>query len=254
MGIRTLSAARMGAVHPRRSRYKRAVAQDAPIITARNCGPMKWGPTDMERQPPYWAGLGPFDPVYNNTLHVTPEQTVLIPGEAGSTLFDSGAYTDLGPPVFHPTGSTGACTFEVVCQPTDVVTSFQMLATVFSEWQVWIADDGSIYADVGTDGSPVMSATSAASTAVAGVPQHILVTYDRATPLIEIWRNGVSVASSTSTSGSFSSSGYNLYLGRRADFGGSPFSGALGWFALYDHALSPARIAEHAAAAAAGGR
>lgn len=78
-----------------------------------------------------------------------------------------------------------------------------------------------------------------------GTKLHVVIRHTRSTNLCEMWISGVKEAST----GTFvaSTNAYNMYIGVQYFPPQSWLVGGLDEFAYYDHLLSPARIAAHAA-------
>jgi hypothetical protein len=103
------------------------------------------------------------------------------------------------------------------------------------------------YGGVGGPGSLYGSArfgdssyfASAPGIVTAGVWQHVAFTYDKATGLERLYRNGIEVASKNIGS-LITQTTFALNIGRR--FGGDTFQGRLDELSLYNRALSAAEL------------
>lgn len=141
-------------------------------------------------------------------------------------------------------GGSGVMTVEAWVKPAAVNRAATFIAAKYQEWQLRIESDGKVLWDVNTGVVSVMVCTSP-SALVAGAVAHVVGTYDRAAPRIELYVNGALVAFSTSASGTTSNTSNALQLGRRSDNGGNEFQGVLGHVAIYNTVLSAGTVAAH---------
>jgi len=147
--------------------------------------------------------------------------------------------------VWSPTGSSGELTVEAWIKPSAVNRSAAMIFAKHRGWQLRIESDGKVLWDLNNNGTTTVMTCTSASALTAGTVYHVVGVYNRATPKVELFIDGTSVASSTSASSNVLSTSEDLQIGRRADNGGNEFIGTIGYVALYRTALSSAVIASH---------
>lgn len=97
-------------------------------------------------------------------------------------------------------------------------------------------------------GVNILEAASAGDAFYVGLPAHFVVTINTATPRVEVWMNGVSVAVDTvSDGGAMANSANPINVGRRNDTNGM-VNGAIACLAIYDYVLTSTQIQAHHAA------
>jgi hypothetical protein len=117
----------------------------------------------------------------------------------------------------------------------------------------WIfSSPGQLYANLVDTGGGSHDFYSAAGVLVSNAFQHVALTYNNASGLGTIFRNGVQVAQASL--GSFTpQTTYDLYLGfRPAPSGNAPFAGTMDEISIYNRALASNEIAAIYAAGGAG--
>lgn len=185
---------------------------------------------------------------------VTLNATALLPGEGGAALFSTGGGYGQAPDssVYSPhAGSSGVMTVEAIVKPTAMV-GFQIYASKYGagtyEWYTAISPDGSTtLTTIQAAGTTVKSVTSSVGLLAAGRRSHCVYTYNRATPLITIWVDGVQVASDgTSFNGVTSDTGSGLFFGTAGVLGdGDRYGGSMAAFAIYNRVLTSGEIVAH---------
>lgn len=99
--------------------------------------------------------------------------------------------------------------------------------------------------NVKTSGGATVMDLSIVSFAAADTDYHFVMTYNRSTPRLEAWLNGVSIGVDTTASGSSSDDGTDTWFGAHTATAGLPMNGAICGVAFYSQVLSDARIADH---------
>lgn len=146
---------------------------------------------------------------------------------------------------WSPTGGSALFTVEAWIKPSAVNRTAAFIVSKHQEWQLRIESDGKILWDVNQSGiSPVMSCTSP-NPLTAGSRYHVVATFSRVLPKVELLINGTSVASSTSYSNNVVDTTNSLRIGGRSDNAGNEFIGSMGHIALYNTILSGPRILDH---------
>jgi hypothetical protein len=194
--------------------------------------------------------------------------TTYSPVLAGDTLFglttpdfqNSQDFVEMTYPVgFTPdAGLTGAATWEYLFRIDGALGAyhFGILPAPYNVLMAFSQANGNFSAQIlSSGGTAVMYVYAGAAVLVSGTEYHCVVTYDRASPRLEVWLNGVSVASITTLNWAGSTGtaaltqpvgGYSRTSGSTGI--GSTLGGSLGGYAMYAGVLSNARIAAHYAA------
>lgn len=240
----------LGRTSRARERFLRAIVADTPFLFA----PLTDRQGTIARARPVVGSGTPDAGSYVGSVALSAEQ-LIVGGPEVVNL--TGGYVDWGDAApFSPTTGTAVFTVECMIRPTAVNLGAQMIMAKHQEWQLRIEGDGSLLWDVNFNGaSAIIGAQTAAGAMVAGVKHHIAATYDRAAPRAILYVDGVPVVTTNALSNAFTvtDTGSPLQIGRRSDGGGNVFGGRIGFVALYGYVLPAARVAEHAAAALAGG-
>jgi hypothetical protein len=188
--------------------------------------------------------------------------TTYPPVLAGKTLFglttpefrtSSWDFVDMTYPVgFTPdAGLTGAATWEYLFRVDGPVGGWHFgIYPALNAFMAIINATGQFSAQIiATSGAAVMYIYTASGAVVSGTEYHCVVTYDRAAPRLEIWLNGVSVASITTLNyaGSTGTAALTQAVGNYSRTPGAPggMDGSIGGYAMYAGGLSNARIADH---------
>ena len=102
-----------------------------------------------------------------------------------------------------------------------------------------------------TAGTTYETITSGPGLMISDAWNHVVVTFNVSTLVMELWINGIKVGSTNVTTGSRTRTTATLRFGRRSDDAANFFKGLIDEFALYNAVLSDARIAAHYAASGA---
>jgi hypothetical protein len=141
-------------------------------------------------------------------------------------------------------GMSGAITVEAWIKPDVVNSVSQFIIAKHEEWQLRIESDGRILWDVNNMGlSSVMNCYS--SVVSTGQVYHIMATYNRSIPILELYLNGVLSGSSNSATGSSSNRSTALRIGGRTDNVGNEFDGVIGHVAVYPSRLTASQAVAH---------
>jgi len=189
---------------------------------------------------------GDYGTTYTPTLN---DQTIFglvspkwFNGDNVSVINDAGFNND------H-TGLTGTATWEFLVNSDDI-TGFQWLYYWRGPVYIYFSGSGLVVAIKDTADAQVMTVTDSTTSFTSDTDYHIVVTYDRAAPNLEIWVNGVSTATSTTVDAGrvTVAASIELNFGNSSDTGGGWIQGGLCGVAFYSQVLSDARIADHYAA------
>lgn len=143
-------------------------------------------------------------------------------------------------------GGSGQITVEAWIRPSAVNRAATMIVAKHQEWQLRIESDGKVLWDVNSVGVQEVMAATSSGALTANTVYHVVGTYNRATPRLDLWIDGVSVASDTSVQAASSSNTTNaLRIGGRSDNAGNEFLGRIGHVAIYPTALTSTQIAAH---------
>ncbi len=155
-------------------------------------------------------------------------------------------------------GAGAGFTLETWIKPTDVTHSHPMFEwNDLTYWGVHFNVEpgpGQLYANIPDSGGFWHQLSSASGVVVSNVFQHVALTYDKASGLATIYRNGQMVAQQNFGSFTPRTAGRALYLGRRPAPSGEQmtFAGAMDEPAVYNRALSSNEIAAIYLAGSAG--
>lgn len=188
------------------------------------------------------------------TVNGTPTLQETVAGEV-STRFngtnDFGSLSDAGGWSPHQ-GASGTMSAEAWVYPRAFAARMEIItkggnASQF-EWEMYLDATGHLVGNVLTlAGADVMVVTGATALPL-NTWSHVAFTYNRATPLIAVYVNGVLDGSSGSASGTSGDGTAQTQIAKRSfPTGTTLFAGNLAHVAVFSTALSAARVAAHAA-------
>lgn len=149
-------------------------------------------------------------------------------------------------------GASGAMSVEAWVYPRAFSASEMIFAKGSNtQWEHELSLDATGLLTAGVLDKPT-GASVMTVTAAAAIPlntwTHVAYTYNRATPAMILYIDGVVSASSAAAAGASANGTASTTIGQRAGLAGSTrFSGNLAYIALFSTELSAARIAAHAA-------
>jgi hypothetical protein len=202
----------------------------------------------------WWAGEGGSEDSFGSNPAVLHNNVTFVPGESGQAFqFDGvGAYISVPASAMLDVGRTSGLTIECWIKPSDVSSQH-----ILTEWnngagsvgvqlQFSVAELGglgSLLANVlDTNGNNHLFASSP-NLITTNSFQHVALTYDKATGIGKLYRNGIVVASQNL--GVFTpQTSFDLYMGKRVSGpgAGSYYNGLLDEVSLYNRALTDAEI------------
>lgn len=149
-------------------------------------------------------------------------------------------------------GANGLMSLECIVTPTVALTAAEFIFAKGEgggnyEYDLGINADGGLFWRVldATGSAAIMSIGTAAGTLAVGRRTHLVLTYNRATPLITLYADGVLTQSSSAATGTSSNTVSRFTIGERADGGGTKFQGRISHVAIYPVQLTAAQVAGH---------
>jgi len=173
------------------------------------------------------------------------------PGEVGQGFNFDGVndYVSLAATTNIDVGQSAGMTIECWIKPNDTLSQHALV-----EWNngsgslgvhLWmsVGAQGALYANLVDTSGSIHAFSAPGGTITTNSFQHVALTYDKATGLGKLYRNGVGIM--TNSLGTFTPrTGYPLYLGQRPSGGsaGAFYRGTMDEFSLYNRALTLAEI------------
>jgi hypothetical protein len=210
----------------------------------------------------WWRAEGDATDSVGNNNGVITGAVSFTTGQVGNAFLFTDTNEDIRIPA-SPSLDLGAAsgfTLEAWINPTDVSTRHPIFEWNAGDgvtyWGVHFYIDpvifggtapGSLYANIQGEGDVWHQMWSSGNVAVSNVFQHVALTYDKASGLATIYRNGVQVAQQNFGSFTPKTSGLDLHIGRRpTDPGGEryTFSGKIDEPAIFNRALSAEEVKE----------
>ena len=218
--------------------------------------------TDTIKSTPGLVGHWPLDEASGNAIDrsagghngtFTGTVTRATRTVAGFTAPDfGGGYVNLGDAsVFSAPGLTGTLSVECWVNLDSVTGTVRMLVAKGGssnhEWDMRMQTDGTpMFTTAKADGSNAVLESAGAALSV-GQAYHLLGTYNRNAPALNLYVNGVLIATDTSVGlgGQMSDGNAPVLIGERSDGGGDPVDGSVAQVAIYSRALTAVEAAWH---------
>ncbi|MBV9868647.1 MAG: LamG domain-containing protein [Abitibacteriaceae bacterium] len=206
----------------------------------------------------WWPGNGVVNELVYKTNAVMDNTITFGAGEVGQAFNFQGNHNGVKLPIAdRPVGATGF-TVEAWLNPADVAPGHPIFewnnGTTFGVHMWTYEQNGELWANLMDTGGIAHYIKSPAGVLATNTFQHVALTYDRASGVGRIYRNGEIVANQNLGQFRPQTGGFDLYLGYRpAGLGqGQRYVGLMDEISVYRRALTPAEIQGIFRAGAAG--
>ena len=185
-------------------------------------------------------------------------------GEVGQAFSFNGSDADVKVPASGSlnVGAGSGLTLDLWINPTSASTTEPLIewnnpaAGVPYGTHLWLSvqNSGDIYADLVDTSGNLHILPSSGGVIVAGVYQHVALTYDKASGMATLYRNGVIVAGPTNLGSFTPQTSFDLYFGLRPAGGlaGSRYTGSMDEIEVFNRALTQTELQNIYNAGAAG--